>query len=122
MYECRSPWSLGGEGTRMVELPSRPVAHTPPTPDGEWHYLDDHSLTVSRCAGAYADAFGARWLGEVAGLLHDAGKASGAFQAYLIANANSPRGKHGSVDHKSCGAVRSGTYTADRLYQVLLGH
>lgn len=106
----------------MVELPSRPVAHTPATPDGEWHYLDDHSLTVSRCAGEFASGFGARWMGEIAGLLHDAGKASEDFQAYLIANARDPEGKHKSVDHKSCGAVRSGTYTADRLYQVLLGH
>ncbi|MGC4105326.1 MAG: CRISPR-associated helicase Cas3' [Thermomicrobiales bacterium] len=106
----------------MVELPSRPVAHTPATPDGEWHYLDDHSLTVSQSAGSFASAFGAQWLGKMAGLLHDAGKASVDFQAYLVANARDPKGNHKSVDHKSCGALRSYDFTKDLLYQVLLGH
>jgi len=106
----------------MVDLPSRPVAHTPATPDGEWHYLDDHSLTVSHDAGQFAKVFGARWLGEVVGLLHDAGKASEDFQAYLIANALDPKGKHKSVDHKSCGALHSQTIGGKNLPQVLLGH
>lgn len=106
----------------MVELPSRPVAHTPATPDGEWHYLDDHSLTVSRRAGEFAQTFGGKWLAEVEGLLHDAGKASDAFQAYLIANARDPKGKHKSVDHKSCGALHSQAIAGPLMPQILLGH
>ncbi|MGC4192857.1 MAG: CRISPR-associated helicase Cas3' [Thermomicrobiales bacterium] len=106
----------------MVELPSRPVAHTPATPDGEWHYLDDHSLTVSYDAGQFAKAFGALWLGEVVGLLHDAGKASEDFQNYLIANVREPNRKHKTVDHKSCGAIRSTSLAGDLLPQVLFGH
>ncbi|MGB3330924.1 MAG: CRISPR-associated helicase Cas3' [Thermomicrobiales bacterium] len=106
----------------MVELPSRLVAHTPATPDGAWHFLDDHSLAVSARAGEFAAIIGARWLGEMSGVLHDAGKASDAFQHYLAANVLEPGRSHTSVDHKSCGAVRSGNYAADRLYQVLLGH
>lgn len=58
-------------------------AHSPNT-EGEWHPLEDHLRNVACLAKAFAEPFSAAYLGEIAGLLHDIGKANPDFQDYLL--------------------------------------
>src|SRR6185312_105449 len=78
------------KGQRFAHtLPGRPVE--------EWEPLSRHLKAVGCRAAEFASAFGCAGLGLAAGVLHDAGKASDAFQAYLHNNG-------GSVDHSGYGA------------------
>ena len=61
-----------------------------------WQTLADHSNNVSAISGRFASAFGARGLGELLGLVHDAGKASRLFQQRL-------EGRPIKVDHSTAG-------------------
>jgi CRISPR-associated helicase Cas3/CRISPR-associated endonuclease Cas3-HD len=63
----------------------------------EWQTLTDHLQGVSRRAAESAAYFGGREWGEIAGLLHDAGKFSTAFQRRL-------NGTPIAVDHATAGA------------------
>lgn len=76
-------------------------AHSVPENDDttHWEPLADHLLAVGRRAALFANIFGLGALGEVAGRLHDIGKASRAYQSYI-------RGAAGSrgPDHSTAGA------------------
>ena len=77
-------------------------AHSlPGVPDEtKWEPLDEHLRAVAARAGIFAAAFGlAKW-GEAAGLLHDIGKNSEAFQSYIRNSGKSP-------DHSTAGAVEA---------------
>jgi CRISPR-associated endonuclease/helicase Cas3 len=77
-------------------------AHSlPGVPDEtKWEPLDEHLRNVAARAGIFAAAFGlAKW-GEAAGLLHDIGKNSDAFQSYIRNSWKSP-------DHSTAGAVEA---------------
>lgn len=63
-----------------------------------------HARHVGDTAARFAAAFGAQHAGALAGYLHDIGKVSRAFQAYIDGTGPSP-------DHSSAGAV-----VADALY------
>lgn len=63
----------------------------------EWQILEDHLSNVAKLAGCFADSFGAKEWGYCAGLMHDAGKATMAFQRRLD-------GSPERVDHSSHGA------------------
>lgn len=82
--------------------------------DEQPQYLWDHLSQVSAFAGQFATKIGLKESGEILGLLHDLGKASKEFQAY-IQSANGmidpdsddysdPKAKKGKVDHSSAGA------------------
>lgn len=74
-------------------------AHTTKRRDEvEWEPLGHHLLEVAELAAARAERFGAAEFGWAAGLLHDLGKYSDAFQARL-------RGAASRVDHSTAGAV-----------------
>jgi CRISPR-associated endonuclease/helicase Cas3 len=81
-------------------------AHSlPGRPDSEWQPLAEHLRNVSKLAGDFAAAFGAREWGELAGLWHDLGKYSTEFQAYLRAGAETcSETLPGRVDHSTAGA------------------
>lgn len=72
------------------------------TVDGEleaaWEPLRHHLEEVASLAAERAEGFGAAELARAAGLLHDLGKYSDAFQERL-------HGKPGRVDHSTAGAV-----------------
>jgi len=61
----------------------RAYAHTAPEAGGEWQSLDDHLQGVAARAAGFADAFHAAEWARLAGLWHDIGKYSSAFQRYL---------------------------------------
>lgn len=83
--------------------------------DGAWQPLEDHLAGVADLAARFASKLGLQDLGEVLGLLHDLGKYSTAFQAYLKSaigvlnqdededwvDAKSLKGK---IDHSTAGA------------------
>jgi CRISPR-associated endonuclease Cas3-HD len=62
-----------------------------------WQVLADHLLNVSELAATRASKFGAGRLGALSGMLHDLGKYTEDFQAYIAGNG-------GSVDHSTAGA------------------
>ena len=73
-------------------------AHSTDNPDkSDWQLLEDHLLGVARLAEQFAAVFGAGEWGHLAGLLHDAGKATAAFQGRL-------EGSSQRVDHSTFGA------------------
>jgi CRISPR-associated endonuclease/helicase Cas3 len=63
-----------------------------------WQRLDEHLNEVANLASRFATAFGTANAAGLAGLLHDLGKYSSAFQARLS-------GAPDSVDHSTAGAV-----------------
>lgn len=63
----------------------------------KWQKLKDHLEATGALAAEYADEFGARNAGKLAGILHDLGKYSFKFQARL-------EGSSESVDHSTAGA------------------
>lgn len=64
--------------------------------------MRDHLYNVGTLASAFATTFGAGDAALAAGLLHDIGKISAAFQAYIGGTGSSP-------DHSSAGAVEAAT-------------
>jgi CRISPR-associated endonuclease/helicase Cas3 len=73
-------------------------AHTKPDTDpSQWQGLLDHIRAVAAGARSRADKFEAGAWGEAAGFLHDLGKYSAEFQAYLA-------GGSARVDHSTAGA------------------
>lgn len=88
----------------MADTPSQEptiglcYAHSrPDQPQSNWETLAAHAAAVGDLAGEFAAVFGFKGAARAAGLLHDAGKASREFQAYL-------RGDGPSVDHSTYGA------------------
>lgn len=75
-------------------------AHSLPSPhaQSDWEPLPDHLQAVGHRAGGFADAFGATAIARAAGVLHDIGKVSTEYQAYI-------RGAVGrGPDHSTAGA------------------
>ena len=73
-------------------------AHSGRLPDrGDWQLLDDHALCVARLAAEFAAPIGLQRAAYLAGLLHDLGKYTPAFQERLA-------GSDIAVDHSTAGA------------------
>src|SRR3954470_15497986 len=97
---------MGADGSWRSEL----FAHSGLEDDFRtWELLRDHLDAVARTAADFAGVFGAEDFGRALGLLHDIGKASPGFQAYI-------RGKGASVDHSTAGAA-----LAMRKYHPIVG-
>jgi CRISPR-associated endonuclease/helicase Cas3 len=88
-------------------------------PPSEWQPLEEHLKNVAELARKFADSFGAGDWGYLAGLWHDLGKYSLAFQDYLKEKNDIDacvETTPGRVDHSSAGAH----YSPQML--PLLGH
>lgn len=82
-----------------------PIAHV--SEDGRLHRLEDHLIGTAQRAAQMAAEFGASEWGYIAGLWHDLGKYSAAFQRYLESSSDKDchaAESRGSVDHSTAGA------------------
>jgi CRISPR-associated endonuclease/helicase Cas3 len=70
-------------------------------PVESWELLEDHLGAVAATAAAFAKPFGWETIGVIAGRLHDLGKYSAQFQAYIAGTDPNRRGG----DHSSAGAL-----------------
>jgi CRISPR-associated endonuclease/helicase Cas3 len=72
-----------------------------------WQKLIDHLTQTARFARDFAEAFNARDFGYLAGLWHDVGKYSKAFQDMLLATADTEAHieTRSHVDHSTAGAI-----------------
>ncbi|WP_210247599.1 CRISPR-associated endonuclease Cas3'' [Salinarimonas soli] len=97
MIDSRRPGTEAAiaHGCFAHSLPGRPAE--------AWERLGAHAHAVARSAGRFAEAFGWRGAAEAAGLLHDIGKCSAAFQAYIRDAAGAARGP----DHSTAGALEA---------------
>ncbi len=83
-------------------LPGKPIA--------DWQLLDEHLCNVAKRAQSFAEAFGAGAWAYHAGLWHDLGKYSAAFQDMLLSTADpetNSETKAGKPDHSTAGAQHS---------------
>jgi CRISPR-associated endonuclease/helicase Cas3 len=80
--------------------------------DEAWEPLLRHLLEVAAGAAEHGERFGAGELAHAAGLLHDLGKYSEAFQARL-------RGRPGGVDHSTAGAAWANQHLPRRWGRLL---
>lgn len=79
-----------------------PALYARKTEDGRLQTLHDHCLSVASLAAQNGERIGLARLLRLCGLLHDLGKVSDAYQAYLLVEGNARRG---SVLHAALGAV-----------------
>ncbi len=94
-------------------------AHSLPTSGtSDWEPLSDHLAAVARRAAIFAEPFGWSEAARVAGLLHDIGKASEAFQSYIAKPHTSAGGPKGP-DHSTAGAKEAAAGFPDPLGRML---
>ena len=89
---------------------------------GDWQGLAEHLVGVSRLAGEFAAQFHGEAAAGLAGLLHDLGKYTAAFQARL-------RGSNIPADHSTAGAAMvrqlargNGALMAELISYAIAGH
>jgi CRISPR-associated endonuclease/helicase Cas3 len=89
----------------MTESKVEPVAHV--TPNGDLHLLRDHLFGTAERAAEFADEFGFRQWGWLAGLWHDLGKYSASFQKKILAALDSEAHLEAKarVDHSTAGGL-----------------
>lgn len=89
----------------MTNVAHVAYAHSKPgVPREQWHTLRDHLEAVARLASSFATKWHAGEWGHCAGLWHDLGKFSNAFQQMITADAEAERTR---VNHSSAGALRA---------------
>lgn len=93
-------------------LPGRPVE--------EWETLPDHLRAVAKLAASLAAIFGWAEVARVAGLLHDVGKCSDEFFAYIKLSAMGGEKRRGP-DHSTAGA-RAAKETYSRSLGTILAY
>lgn len=84
----------------------KPIAHV--AEDGSVHLLSDHLHGTARSATQFAAEFGGAGWGRLAGLWHDLGKYSSAFQKKIRSAAEGPEAHleaKARVDHSTAGAL-----------------
>lgn len=89
-------------------------AHSTSDPSrADWEPLADHLGEVGARAAAFAGQFGCAEMARAAGLLHDIGKVSESYQAYI---SSAPHAGKKGPDHSTAGARE-----AERLYGAVFG-
>lgn len=108
------------------------LAHVAPAGEGwRFHDLPDHLQAVAELAAGFAKHFGGQPLAFLAGLWHDLGKYSAAFQDYIRSASGLERanahieGRPGRVNHSSAGALHAVARLGPRgkiLAQLIMAH
>jgi len=88
-------------------------------PSGEWEPLSHHLAAVGGRAAGFAAAFGWGEAARAAGLLHDIGKCSAAFQAYIARPRDEAAGRSRGPDHSTAGARVAHTAYGPTLGRLL---
>ena len=97
-----------------------PLAHSLPPPErGE--PLSDHLSKAASAAEARGRALGLAALARAAGALHDIGKASAAFQAYITPGSEAPSPDHSTAGAREAMALYGRAGGRDLAY-VIAGH
>jgi CRISPR-associated endonuclease/helicase Cas3 len=73
-------------------------------PREQWEPLSHHLQAVGRTTAEFAEPFGMAAAARVAGLLHDIGKNSAAFQSYIATGDDEAAGRRRGPDHSTAGA------------------
>jgi CRISPR-associated endonuclease/helicase Cas3 len=86
-------------------------------PEQDWEPLSHHLAAVGKLASHFAEAFGCSCIALTMGLLHDIGKRSVAYQAYI----RRPRDMAGSKgpDHSTAGAKEARTLYGDKMGRLM---
>lgn len=93
-------------------------AHSrPDQPKVTWEPLEHHLRAVAQRAAGFGSQFGWARAAEVAGWLHDIGKVSAKFQAYLAAGTRQDGGR--GPDHSTAGARAAEAYYGKMLGRML---
>ena len=111
----------------------RYLAHVRQDDDGTFviHDLEDHLRAVADLAGEFASTFGYADWGRLAGIWHDLGKYSSAFQSYIARGSGFDPEAHieggtGRVNHSSAGALHAvkklGCNKGQLLAYLIAGH
>jgi CRISPR-associated endonuclease/helicase Cas3 len=109
------------------------LAHVRRNEDGsfEIHHLEEHLRAVADLAGEFASTFGHSDWGRLAGIWHDLGKYSSAFQSYIARGSGFDPEAHieggtGRVNHSSAGALHAvkklGCNKGQLLAYLIAGH
>lgn len=107
--------SKGPNPTTIAPAPTKGyLAHVRRKKDGsfEIHHLEEHLRAVGDLAGEFASTFGHADWGRLAGIWHDLGKYSSAFQSYIARGSGFDPEAHieggtGRVNHSSAGALHA---------------
>lgn len=110
----------------------RYLAHVRQNADGSFviHDLEEHLRGVARLSEEFASAFGSADWGTLAGLWHDLGKYSAAFQNYIARGSGFDPDAHieggkGRVNHSSAGALHAAETLGGKgrlLAYLIAGH
>ena len=96
-------------------------------PPSEWQSLEEHSRNVGDLAASFAAPFGSSETARLLGMVHDAGKARPAFQAYLLRQNGidvgfSDCGEHGHSGAGACWAAENLKGVGRFLAYPIAGH
>ena len=115
-----------------MKNPKRCLAHVRRNDDGSFaiHELEEHLRAVAELAGGFASSFGYADWGRLAGLWHDLGKYSSAFQSYIARGSGFDPEAHieggkGRVNHSSAGALHAVEQLGNKgrlLAYLIAGH
>lgn len=108
----------------LCELPEI-VAHTPTSAGSPWHLLSAHLLSVGDLAQEFAAPFGGAQLTQLAGYLHDAGKATDDVQRRFreLGAGDGRRREPLGVPHKQEGALlMAALFSEQRAPLALAGY
>lgn len=97
------------------------VAHSP-NGAGEWHLLADHLNSVGALAGEFAASFDGSTAAELAGLLHDLGKADPRFRQYLIDATEGVDSTSPGIGHSAAGAMLASEAGLTHVALAVIGH
>lgn len=89
----------------------------------DWQFLADHLRAVAELAGDRGNKFGAGKAAQMCGWLHDLGKYSLAFQAYIAGRGNSvDHSTAGAREAISCGVAGMDMLVAELVAYAIAGH